>query len=378
MGATESRLRTKRLRAHLFLLLALALAISAASVLAAEDPLDLPAVPRGQQPLEVSLGFSLVNITAVNEKEETVSFDGMIHMSWLDPRLGYDPVDYGVAEGEFTRGDYSKVPRRIYLTNFAVLELFPGWWPSVVILNGVGDRSTTNVSLGVWPDGQVNYVETFEATVETPKELRTFPFDQQSLEVFIHPFLYNRNELILVPEDRLAHTWNQNMGIAEWTRGEVRMTERPVDVVHFDGSKNTISEFVVTIELDRQPMHVLVSLVLPLILLVCLTFSVFWMDQEGLSDRVNIQFIGILSVVAYYFVISDSVPEIAYLTLMDAFIIISFFMPAAGVAISLVVDKLNKKGREALGDKVDRACRWVFPLGYAVACFFAGIVFFSM
>ena len=49
----------------------------------------------------------------------------------------------------------------------------------------------------------------------------------------------------------------------------------PAEIVHFDGSKTTVSEFVVTIRLD-QPMRVLVSLVLPLILLVCLTFSVFW------------------------------------------------------------------------------------------------------
>lgn len=52
--------------------------------------------------------------------------------------------------------------------------------------------------------------------------------------------------------------------------------------------------------------HVLVSIVMPLVMLVLLTFSVFWMDQEGLSDRINIQFIDILSVVAYYFVVKGS------------------------------------------------------------------------
>ncbi|MBT8450327.1 MAG: hypothetical protein KJO40_00030 [Deltaproteobacteria bacterium] len=360
------------------LLLVLTLVIPAASAFAAEDPPDLAAIPRTEEPLEVWISFSLVNITAVNEKEETIEFDAMIHMSWMDPRLAYDPAEYGMAEGEFTPGDYSKTPRRVYLTDFAVKELFPGWWPSVVIPNGIGDRNTTNLSLGVWPDGRVGYAETFDATAETPMELRRFPFDKQALEVFIHPFVYDRDELVLVPQDRLARSWNQNMGIAEWTRSDLTMTERPVEIGHFDGSKTTISEFVISIGLDRQPMHVLVSLVLPLVLLVWLTFSVFWMDQEGLSDRVNIQFIGILSVVAYYFVILDSVPDIDYLTLIDAFIIISFFMPAAGVVISLVVDKLNRRGRTELGDKVDRVCRWAFPLGYAAACFGTWILFFGI
>jgi hypothetical protein len=102
------------------------------------------------------------------------------------------------------------------------------------------------------------------------------------------------------------------------------------------------------------------------------------MDQEGLADRVNIQFVGILSVVAYYFVIKDSVPEIDYLTLMDTFIIASFLMPAAGVVISLVVDRLNRRGRAELGDKLDQVCRWSFPLGYVLTCVALVIVFFQM
>ena len=359
-------------------LLALTLLLGpAASVSAAEDPPDLAAIPHVEGPLEVWIGFSLVNITAVNEREETIDFDAMIHMSWMDPRLAYDPVEYGLAEGEFTPGDYSKAPRRVYLTDFAVNELFPGWWPSFIIPNGIGNRSTTNVSIGVWPDGRVGYVESFYATVETPMALRRFPFDKQALEIFIHPFVYERDELVLVPRDKLARTWEQNTGIAEWTRRGVDMAERPVEFVHFDDSKSIVSEFVVTIGIDRQPMHVLVSIVLPLIMLVLLTFSVFWMDQEGLSDRVNIQFIGILSVVAYYFVVKDSAPEIAYLTLMDAFILTSFFMPAAGVIVSLVVDKLNRRGRTELGDKVDHVCRWVFPLGYALTTLALAMLFFA-
>lgn len=362
----------------LFSVLSVAVAVVVASASAAAEPPDLPAIPRVEEPLEVGFSFSLVNLTAVNEREETIDFDAVIHMSWLDPRLAYDPAEYGMSEDEFTPGDYSKAPRRIYLTDFAVKEQFPGWWPSVVIPNGIGDRSTTNVAIGVWPDGRVGYAETFYATVETPMSLRRFPFDEQALEVFFHPFVYERDELVLVPNPRLSRTWTQSTGIAEWTRKGVDMAERPVEKIHLDGSQSTVSELVATVRIERQPMHVLVSIVLPLIMLVLLTFSVFWMDQEGLSDRINIQFIGILSVVAYYFVVKDSAPEIAYLTLMDAFILTSFFLPAAGVVITLVVDRLNRRGRTDLGDRVDLICRWAFPLVYLLAFPVLTLFFFAI
>ena len=90
------------------------------------------------------------------------------------------------------------------------------------------------------------------------------------------------------------------------------------------------------------------------------------MDEESISNRVNISLVGILSVVAYYFVVLDSVPEIPYLTMMDAFMIATFLTLAATVVISFVVDRLNRSGKKNKGDQVDYACRWAFPLGYAM------------
>ena len=96
----------------------------------------------------------------------------------------------------------------------------------MVIPNGIGNRTVTDMAISVWPDGHVAYSEAFFAKVETPMDLRRFPFDRQQLEIFFHPFLYDRDELVLVPDDRLARTWNQNMGIADWSRESVTMLER--------------------------------------------------------------------------------------------------------------------------------------------------------
>jgi hypothetical protein len=95
-----------------------------------------------------------------------------------------------------------------------------------------------------------------------------------------------------------------------------------------------------------------------------LTWSVFWMDDESLSDRINISFIGVLAVVAYQFIVQDAMPAISYFTLMDAFLISTLAIVGLSVAINLIVDKLNRANRRKLGDRVDHTCRWVFPLGF--------------
>ena len=105
-------------------------------------------------------------------------------------------------------------------------------------------------------------------------------------------------------------------------------------------------------------------MVFPLSLLVVLTWSVFWMDEESLSDRINISFIGVLAVVAYQFIVQEAMPAISYFTLMDAFLVSTLAIIGLSVAINLVVDKLNRANLRELGDTVDYACRWIFPVAF--------------
>ena len=42
---------------------------------------------------------------------------------------------------------------------------------------------------------------------------------------------------------------------------------------------------------------------------------------------------------------------------------------------NIVVDKFNRAGRKADGDRLDRICRWVFPLGYVLVTALIALVF---
>jgi hypothetical protein len=117
-------------------------------------------------------------------------------------------------------------------------------------------------------------------------------------------------------------------------------------------------------DMHRKSLFMLRLIILPLILMVMLSWSVFWMDRSSLGDRINVSFIGILTVVAYQIVVSEMLPRISYLTFMNGFLNISFFVMCATVVINLAVGSLDKQGRAAAGDRVDYRCRWAFPLAY--------------
>jgi hypothetical protein len=137
--------------------------------------------------------------------------------------------------------------------------------------------------------------------------------------------------------------------------------DRPVA---YAGQRGVSSALVLSIDVQRQSWYARRLVVLPLVIIVALSFSVFWMDRSSLGDRLNVSFIGLLTAVAYQLVISDHLPPIAYRTLMHTFLGWSFLTMCATVVINLVVGTLDQRGKRELGDRVDYVCRWAFPLAY--------------
>jgi len=359
-------------------LVAVLLSVAGSNDASALDPGYLRSLPKSEGPVEVQIGFHVFDITDVSEKDETIDFDGAIYMRWMDPRQAYDPADFGYSAADFPPGDYSRSPPRLYQGDFAVKEVFEGWRPRIKFANGIADRQKTFMAVGVWPDGSVGYTDHFQAKAETPMNLRRFPFDQQSLGLYLYPIFHQRDEVQLVHVESMSGTWQQDSGIAEWTKRGIQLEEHTVEYAHLGGRTAVYSQLLVTIDLARRPGHILLSIILPLLVLVSLTWCIFWLDEESVANRVNISFVGILSVVAYYLVIQDSVPEISYLTMMDAFIIATFLILAATVVVSIVVDKLNRAGRKDDGDRLDRISRWAFPLGYTLVTAVIALVFLNM
>ena len=330
-------------------------------------------MPTGDLPIEVDIGFSLIKLTDVNEREETIDFEGAIYLRWNDKRLAYDKSE--AAMPRFVTGNYDQVPRKIYQGIIPVTWKYNGWRPHVVIANGIGNRDPSNMSIKIWPDGRVEYVEVFHAKVETSMDLRRFPFDKQRLQIFIHPFLYSSDQIILTPDESLSREWNQDFGIAEWEQNWLVLEENLFDIERFDQSIDRISQFVVTAQLERKPVHVLVNLLLPLLILVSLVWCVFWIKQDKPSDRISILFIGILSVVTFYFAIQNSIPKHDYLTLVDIHILLTFIILATAVIITVYGAKLKLKGRIDRLKKMDRLSRFVFPIGYVLISVLIYLIF---
>lgn len=153
------------------------------------------------------------------------------------------------------------------------------------------------------------------------------------------------------------------------------------------GSRNTsliengaaTSTFVVSMDMQRRSFFIFRLVLLPMMIIVMLSWSVFWMDKSSLGDRLSISFIGILTVVSYQILLGETLPRIAYLTLTNGFMNASFFIMCISVIVNLRVGNLDRRGLVEEGDRLDRLCRWIFPISYfGFLLFIYWMAFFHM
>ena len=327
-----------------------------ATAVRADEPIPAGMPNPPARPTKVECAVLIIDVVDIDDVNESFQAEIAILASWQDPRLAFDPQ----AEG---------TELKLFQGNFQFNEVFKGWWPQLLILNEVGRDEPKAVTVMVSPDGTVRYREQRNAVLETPMELHDFPFDTQRLTASMIPFGSTADEVVLAVDERFARSTDdyvrqeKDVNVSGW---DLQCLEMAVDETSIlaGEDRTRFSRLVTTIQLQRRSWQYVWEILFPLLVLVSVVWSIFWVEIDSLADRLNISFIGVLTIVAYQFVLVENMPRMSYLTFLDSVLISSFLMMALTVPQSLLIHSLVRKGKQRLARTIDRTSRWLFPLVY--------------
>ncbi len=308
--------------------------------------------PNGDGPVTVDIGLFVEGISDINPVNNTFTVEGYLDLIWCDPREGFDPQELGW-------------PEKIFLENDARGEIQLIWWPDINFPTQVGARDSENLELIIFEDGTVEYAERFSVTIEGRFDLRQFPFDTQTLQIEIESLAWSE-EFLIFHEDEALIGFSDTFDLPEWDWDTETGLSTHIESVQEIRDDVPFSEFVVDLTVHRLPGFFIVKVLLPMMLIVALSWAVFWMDESSLGERLTISFTGLLTVVAYQFIIGDSLPRLSYLTFMDAMINYSFLMMALTVVENVLVNILRADGNMMIALRIDQASRIIFPVIYAI------------
>jgi len=302
----------------------------------------------GTSPVKVQADFHLLDLQKINDEEETFEFSGVLTLTWQDSRQAFDPALAGADE-------------IIYSGSYQFNELAPAWYPQLVLANASEVQEMQGVLLRVQPDGTSRLVQTVNAVARSTLNLRKYPFDSQQLNIVFEILGFDDRELVI--ESGSGTVNNSRMQIPQWDLMHINIYSRLL-VAPYAGATGNSAALVVTLDIKRQSFFMMRLVVLPLIVIMLLSWSVFWMDRSSLGDRMSVSFVGILTAVAYQTMVSSIMPQISYMTLIHGFLYFSFLLMCASVVVNLVVGNQDRRGDFNRGDLIDRRCRWIFPSLY--------------
>jgi len=304
--------------------------------------------PNADGPTVVGVGFFVNDIRGIDPVRDQFQFRGQVRTIWCDPRLSFDPAILGRDERILTGEQVEK-------------EIHRMWFASGYPVNQTGNLDVSERVLRIRSDGTVEQTINASLPLATHYDLHRFPFDRQTLVLQVESYLWNRDQLQLVPDETISG-FSDGIAIPEW---EIRAVRGHVSEVSVIRSNIPFSRYTLEIEVHRQPGFYLWKVFLPLIVIVSLSWSVFWMTDERFPGRSRVSATGVLTIVAYQFVFAENLPRVGYLTLLDMVMIGSFGLLAVTVVESLLVDRANQHD-PARALQIDRTSRWLFPTAYAL------------
>lgn len=311
---------------------------------------DLP--PDRSGPVPVRVDFFLLDVFEINGASETFRASLYVDLKWKDARLVFDAVAFGA-------------DRAIYPGAAAEEQLAAMWSPAIDLENLEGEPEVIDQLLTIHADGTVEFERRLTATFQSAMNLARFPFDQQTLEVRLESFVWNRDEVQLTPHedpaDRRPHV-NDKLSVRGWS-----LLASSISVgAHRYVTGDEYSRFVSTMVVQRDPGFVMWSVVFPLVLVTFFALTCFFWDQETLSERIAQVLTCLLTVTAQGLVVQDDLPRISYFTPVDYAFFFTYLTLLLVAVISIWTKRVHESGRRELADRLDLRSAAVIAAVYTV------------
>jgi len=285
-------------------------------------------------PTNVAVSIFLIDIMEISDVTQTLTGDFALTQSWTDPRL----VHFEGCE----------------------IALDKIWSPELVFLNTGRKITSRPMNASIGPDGQVKYVQRYYGKFATYHNLQDFPFDKQTFRISVVSFKWLREDVQLVADKKMTGRKNQ-LNVSGWT---VDRVEGLIDRENSEVFKTYYSRYDFKISAHRIVGYYLWKVILPLCLIVFMSWCVFWINPAQFGPQIGLSATSMLTLIAFIFATTNMVPELGYLTLLDRFIVGSTILVFLALVESATTIYLVSKERKELAMRIDRISRLVFPLAF--------------
>jgi hypothetical protein len=322
-------------------------AMSIQLVRSAETPALIERPASGNSPTQVSVGIWIVDISNIDSAQQSFTADIAVVLRWKDARLAHTGTG---------------------AVHYALDQI---WTPRV----GIANETSSVVrklpeSAEVEPDGTVIYRQLYVGSFSQPLRLQSFPFDRQIFHIQFVAIRYQPDEVAFVPDEnwirdgvRQAAGASPSLTLADWT---VEKWDAKASVYALT-PRMQYSGYVFEFTARRNVEYYILKVILPLVLIVMMSWSVFWTEPTNSNTQFSIAVTSMLTLIAYRFAVDNQLPRLPYMTRLDAFFLVSTLLVFLSLIEVLVTTILDNNQQLARAKKLDRYCRVIVPIVFVIS-----------
>jgi hypothetical protein len=237
------------------------------------------------------------------------------------------------------------------------------WNPRIQILNQRDLATTFPDQAEVAPDGTVEVRQRYYGAFSAPMKLRDFPLDRQRfvIQLVVPGFTPDEVELRRIPGADMDVARQGGFSVADWGFGSIGGAEHPFQVT--PGGPQ-VSGFVIELEGRRHLGYWIGKAFVSVAIIIAMSWIVFWLDPKYVPARMSVTITSMLTLIAYRFLLGGDLPQLAYLTRLDHFLIASTLLVLLTVIQVAWTTALFDRDRSSRAQRINRVSRWAFPVAF--------------
>jgi hypothetical protein len=289
-------------------------------------------------PTRVSMELYVIDIAKIDDRDQVFKADISIRLRWLDPRLA--------RPGE---------------SDVITLPLTDIWNPRLRIYNQRDVKTHFPEIVRVDAKGFVAYEQRYTGDFTAMADIRCFPFDERTIIISMLTVDHSPSDVILDYSETSIDRADE-FSIPNWSVGDV---EARTGIFRAFGGREFLS-FDIELKSSRKSTYYIWSVVVPLVLIVMMSWSVFFVNPKRLESQLTLAATSMLTLVAYRFAVSSVLPPVPYMTRLDVFITGSTVFVFLALVEAVTTGALADNDHNVFAERLDSIARILFPAVFVI------------
>ncbi|KFP74152.1 Neuronal acetylcholine receptor subunit alpha-2, partial [Acanthisitta chloris] len=264
----------------------------------------------------VRFGLSIAQLIDVDEKNQMMTTNVWVKQEWHDYKLRWDPQEYENVTS-------IRIPSELI------------WRPDIVLYNNAdGDFAVTHLTKAhLFYDGRIKWMPPAIYKSSCSIDVTFFPFDQQNCKMKFGSWTYDKAKIDLVS----MHSHVDQLDY--WESGEWVIINA---VGNYNSKKyecctEIYPDITYSFIIRRLPLFYTINLIIPCLLISCLTVLVFYLPSEC-GEKITLCISVLLSLTVFLLLITEIIPSTSLvIPLIGEYLLFTMIFVTLSIIITVFV-----------------------------------------